>query len=184
MLTSEMPGKRGGRSGVSTCGPWDRGWLAGHPTTPTLTPQTSNASSQTAPNQAAFWAAAVCPCRAPQVLDVNHTWPSARDLALSQSQDCCAGLAADLAGPLSVRVIDIHRRQVLVVAPVNSSGGGECCVGRSVRMRGRDESDDRLIRWPSRARRMLRGSDGGRGCQWRVRSDHGGDSARTHARQR
>jgi hypothetical protein len=22
------------------CGPWDRGWLAGHPTTPTLTPQT------------------------------------------------------------------------------------------------------------------------------------------------
>jgi hypothetical protein len=40
MLTSEMPGERGGRSGVSTCGPWDRGWLAGHPTTPTLTPQT------------------------------------------------------------------------------------------------------------------------------------------------
>jgi hypothetical protein len=39
MLTSEMPSERGGRSGVSTCGPWDRGWLAGHPTTPALTPQ-------------------------------------------------------------------------------------------------------------------------------------------------
>jgi len=33
-------GGRGGRPGVSTCGPWDQGWLAGHPTTPTLTPQT------------------------------------------------------------------------------------------------------------------------------------------------
>ncbi len=61
---------------------------------------------------------------------------------------------------------------------------GQCCVGRSVRMTGRDESGGRLIRWPSRARRMLRGSDGGRGCQWRVHSDHGGCSGRTRARQR
>jgi len=60
----------------------------------------------------------------------------------------------------------------------------QCCVGRSVRMTGRDESGGRLIRWPSRARRMLRRSDGGRGCRWRVHSDHGGCSARTRARQR
>jgi hypothetical protein len=33
------PARRFG-SGVSTCGPWERGWLPGHPTTPALPPRT------------------------------------------------------------------------------------------------------------------------------------------------
>jgi len=60
----------------------------------------------------------------------------------------------------------------------------QCCVGRSVRMTGRDESDGRLIRWPSRAGRMLRGSGGGRGLRWRVRSGLGASSGRTRDRRR
>ena len=60
----------------------------------------------------------------------------------------------------------------------------QCCIGRSVRMAEHAGAGDRLLRWPSRAGRMLRGSGGGRGRRWRVHSGRGGGSARTRARRR
>jgi len=101
------PARRLG-SGVSTCAPWDRGWLAGHPTTPTQAPQAGQRILADRSQPARLpGRQAVCSCRAAWVLDVRHTWPSARDLA--QSPFCCAGLAVGLAGPLSVWVTGICR---------------------------------------------------------------------------
>ena len=44
----------------------------------------------------------------------------------------------------------------------HASSNGRCCIGRSARMTERADRDGRLIRWPTRAGRMLRGAGGGR----------------------
>jgi hypothetical protein len=56
----------------------------------------------------------------------------------------------------------------------------QCCIGRSVRMTEHADENDRLSDGRL-AGRMLRGSGGGRGCRWRVRSGRGGGSGRRHA---